>query len=581
MSLATKLRLPAVACALSLLICLPLVSPWVEMGTNDDPSYIRTAQLLAQTGHIVYNGWAAVMLGWQLYLGAFFIKLFGSPFLSTRLSTLLVGMAVAFLVQRSCVRAGLTEWNATLATLTLVLSPLFLPLTFSFMTDIGGMLGIVLCFYACLRAIQAESDTKASGWVVFAAIVSGIGGTSRQFTWLGVLVMAPCTVWLLRARRRVVFYGLAGIVVGLSIMFGSLAWFNHQPYAAIDSILRAPIDRAHLQPLVRSFAAELLDLPVFLLPALLAFVPRVSWHHRRTRWWIVASGAFAVALLALILTRPDSAFWLEPCGHNYVTAHGVMDGTVIRGQRPIILHPDIRIVLTVLVLVGLMAVGAVVLGDERLASSSKWSSASRRPVLVLLLPFSLAYLALLVPRALTGDVFDRYLLPLVFVALIVLTLYYQTTFASDLPVYAAFILAVVAAYSVAGTHDAFTMLRARLDLVQEIRRSGVPAEDIDGGWEYNSWTQIVNFGHVNVSLVHIPADAYDPHPQLPRLNCPPQMWNHAPGLRPQYALSFDPAACSGASGFSPVTYSEWLGPRHVTVYAVKVGPGEPQELQAD
>lgn len=113
---AIKRRLWALGCAFSLLVCLPLVKPWLEMGTTDDVSYTLSAQMLAQTGHIVYNGWATAILGWQLYLGAAFIKLFGFSFNVKRLSMLPVAMLTAFLSQRSMVRAGLSERNATLGT---------------------------------------------------------------------------------------------------------------------------------------------------------------------------------------------------------------------------------------------------------------------------------------------------------------------------------------------------------------------------------------------------------------------------------------------------------------------------------
>ena len=65
------------------------------MGISDDGPYILMAQTLASTGRIVYNGWAAAMIGWQLYIGAAFIKLFGFSFTAVRMSTLLVSLAAA------------------------------------------------------------------------------------------------------------------------------------------------------------------------------------------------------------------------------------------------------------------------------------------------------------------------------------------------------------------------------------------------------------------------------------------------------------------------------------------------------
>ncbi len=66
------------------------------------------------------------MLLWQLYLGAALIKLFGFSFTTVRMSTLLVSMVLAFFLQRTMVRASISERNATIGTLALVLSPLYL-----------------------------------------------------------------------------------------------------------------------------------------------------------------------------------------------------------------------------------------------------------------------------------------------------------------------------------------------------------------------------------------------------------------------------------------------------------------------
>src|SRR5580698_10908144 len=172
MRVKVKAYLPALLCPLMLILCYWIVRPYAEMGIEDDWSYVKSSQVLAQTGHIVYNGWATAMLGWQLYCGALLIKLFGFSFTAVRLSTLIEAMATAFLLERTMVCAGINEWNATLATLTFVLSPLYLPLTFTFMTDVSGVLCIVLCLYMCLRALQSESQISTIVWISLAALLN-------------------------------------------------------------------------------------------------------------------------------------------------------------------------------------------------------------------------------------------------------------------------------------------------------------------------------------------------------------------------------------------------------------------------
>jgi hypothetical protein len=98
---------------------------------------------------------------------------------------------IAWVVQRTLVRTGATERNATISTLALVLSPLYLMLSATFMSDIRGLFAIVLCLYGCIRALQASTDRSAIAWLCLAVVTNAIFGTSRQIAWLGVLVMVP------------------------------------------------------------------------------------------------------------------------------------------------------------------------------------------------------------------------------------------------------------------------------------------------------------------------------------------------------------------------------------------------------
>src|ERR1700735_5153275 len=124
LNLSFKSRMPALLCVLVVFLCGLATYPIAEIGMSDDFSYVKTAQVLAQTGHVVYNGWATAMLGWQLFLGALFVKLFGTSFLSTRASTFLIALFITYLTHRILVMTGVSSINAAVGTLVLVLSPL-------------------------------------------------------------------------------------------------------------------------------------------------------------------------------------------------------------------------------------------------------------------------------------------------------------------------------------------------------------------------------------------------------------------------------------------------------------------------
>ena len=245
-------------------LCALVARPFAETGISDDWSYIKTAQILAFTGHIAYNGWATAMLGWQLFLAALLVKLFGFSFTAVRCSTVIVAMATGYLLQRTFVRAGVRDGNATLATLAFILSPLFVPLAFTFMSDVFGVFAIVLCLYMCLRAIQASTPRSMIAWISLAAILNGVGGTTRQIAWLGVLVMIPCTLWLLRRNPSVLLIGGIFNAAGMAIVFLSMHWFSQQPYSITESPIPRVIDlnsrlRSQVENLIRlgaSFVAS-------------------------------------------------------------------------------------------------------------------------------------------------------------------------------------------------------------------------------------------------------------------------------------------------------------------------------------
>jgi Dolichyl-phosphate-mannose-protein mannosyltransferase len=569
-------RFYAILCTLTLPLCALAIWPVVEMGVMDDWSYIRTAQTLARTGHIVYNGWATAMLGWQLYLGALFARLFGSSFTSVRLSTLLIAMATAFLTHRTLVRAGIREWNATLGTLALVLSPLFLCLTFTFMTDIAGLFCIVLCLYACLRALQATTDRSAMAWICFAALSNAIGGTVRQIAWLGVLVMVPCTLWFLRRRPRFVFVGGLLYVFCVAIIFGSLHWFHKQPYSVPEPLVRANVTRATLSMFAKGIIGAALETPLLLLPVLIFFLPVYPWKNRRAMklFLVVCTGCMLFGLL--LLRHRSLNVWLAPWLRNSITVYQFMDAKVFHSDRPVILGTGVRFLLSSLVFLCILSF-VVFLFTRRKNLFTAAPTHPSQPITwhhlgLLFVPFTLAYFVLLLPRAATNELFDRYLLPILTLSMIVLLRLYQEQVQPRLPSATLLGIAIFAAFGIAGTHDSFALLRARVALIDELRAAGVPATDIDGGFEYNSLVQIDLGRFINDPKIPLlPGDSIHASVKDSYGVCPPIFVDNYPLLSPRYGMAFTPDVCLGPSGFAPVVYRTWLGPHSNTLYMVKVG----------
>jgi hypothetical protein len=512
------------------------------------------------------------MGGWQIVWAAAFVKLFGFSFTLVRWTTLLVAMGTAFLLQRTFVRSGVGEWNAVLGTLTVVLSPLFIPLSLSFMTDVYGFFVIVLCFYCCLRALQAQTLNAMVGWICFAALSNGIGGTARQIAWLGTLVMIPSTLWLLRDRRKVLLFGIPCVAVSAVFLLGAMHWLKQQPYSMPESLFSVRIGFHQLAHLARQFARVGVEFPLFLLPVLLAF----SFALRGRLRWLTVVGVSVLLLLALmgkpLLHGEVSTQHLEPTMGNYVTQHGVVDGTPIQGERPVALTPGVRAGLTFLTVFAVFSLIAVVrVARQRTVKMvEETGTISSRDLCVVLLPFTLAYVGLLAPRASFDTVWDRYLLALLMVALVFLLRFYQREVGLRLPLASVVVLVCVTGYGVAATHDMFAMYRGRIAEIEVLQAAGIPSSAIDGGFEYNGWAQLMATGHINSPEIVNPRGTFSPTAFDPPLdNCHPEIPYLFPQLVPRYALSFDPGLCGGEAGFAPVVYETWLAPHRTAIYTIR------------
>ncbi len=569
--------LPVLLCVLALPLCSLLVHPGVELGVLDDWSYIRTAQVLAATGHIVYNGWAATMLGWQLYLGALLIKVFGFSFSIVRLGTLLVAMGTAALMQRLLVRLGITEWNSAAATLVFLLSPVYLAMTFSFMSDVYGVFVLVWCFYCCIRALQASREGRATAWIVAAALTNSVGGSARQITWLGLLVMVPCTLWLLRRRRLPFRLGVGATLVGLVVMYGLLRWFKVQPYSIGEPFLPPAIPAPrllvfhYLVPFAKRTVCELLFLS---MPLLLALLPGIS-RSRRTR---VAAGVCCVVagVVALNAYRTHTLLgWTFPYIFNGVWFGGFDDFHAYLGYGPVLLTLPVRVGLTVLLLLGGLALVSVLVVGRRVVDvedARGSGSVTGSDLAVVLLPCTLAYLLLLVTRLITTSFLDRYLLFPEFAFLVMAVSFYQRNVRQGLPRGVWGTIALGGVLSAAGLHDTFALYRAQAALLAEMQTAGVPRTAIDGGAQFNGWTQIVTAEHLNDRRINTPLNIYLPLPRVPTDDpCRTEDLQLTPAVRARYVVSFDPGACGGPSAFPPVAFRTWFGPHERTMYAVK-GP---------
>jgi hypothetical protein len=545
--------------------------PYAEMGFIDDWSYTKTAFEYARTGHFVYNGWATAMLGWQVPWGGLFIKLFGYSFTAVRCSMLPVALFSVWLFYAALARLGITRANAAFGALAFGLSPLFVPLAASYMTDVSGVFVILLCLYMSLRALGASSTRNAQLWIIAAATTNVVGGTVRQIAWLGALVMVPSTVWLLRRKPGIAVTGILLWFLSGAGIFAFFRWWQRQPFSVPERIFQGLVTAAMAGHLSAEVLKAFLCLLLLLSPILVAWTPQIRTFNRTRLLGLAAVLVVLAAGAWFLYSRGTLEFRVMPWIGHVIGTESIFPSTgEMLGKRPVTLNYFSRTVISLAMigaaLIWLMAVWP----DREIRRPADGSRAAMSPgtALVLLLPFTMCYIALLLPRALYSFLYDRYLLGILPVAIALLLIMYERRFAKALPWSSAAVLGIFGVYTVAATHDWFALNRARVRAVNEVHEHGIPFTQIQGGFEFDGWTEIQTADFINYG--QFSKREQDARPSAPENDlAPPCRLNFAqftPHVVPQYFVVFHPMPCLADSDLKSVDYHTWLPPFTRAIY---------------
>lgn len=310
--------------------------PYAEFSTIDDFSYVVSADAVARTGHIAYNGWAAAMLGWQLYVGAVMDHLFGFSFTAMRIGTMLVAAATVALTHRTLLRMGIRAQLATLGTVALSVSPIFLTLSCTFMSDIYSMFTVVSCLFCCMRALQSPTTRGACAWILAAGLGNALLGSCRQVAWLGVVLVVPAAIFLMRKNRTVLWVGSAGVLAGFVIVASFLRWFSHQRYITTEANL------LHLRGYLLVWQKVITQLSQFPLESFFLILPIAvallrPWRNRKLFWFVVAA-VTVLQTLVIVHSGLRDRFMVSPISvpalQDWLKIYGLYSGLQYNNSNP-------------------------------------------------------------------------------------------------------------------------------------------------------------------------------------------------------------------------------------------------------
>lgn len=517
-------------CALVPLILWLACWPFVDCSVNDDFSYAFTVKRLLETGQFTYNGWSTAFLGAQAYWGAAFSWCLGFSHNVLRLSTLPLAMGCGVLTYCLHRRFEIARSWSVLGTLLLVASPLFIPWSASFMTDVPGLFFTLLVAHSAVSLTLAARTRDVIIWCV-AMLAAGLIGASVRQT-VGGMAAAALLVECVRHRRdliRLAFLG-ASLLILIASLYGMFRWQAAQPYAIAD-LLRPSWTVSNL---LGSFGKLTLDGFLFTLPLWIALAYAVPISRRMIAIIVCIVGAVAVALVLLVSPLRIDLFAAPWTGNTITRAGLTNDVHDAPGIRPIIIPDSTSMVVgAVTWIVGLGVIGHVARGF--LTTRSDRVVADRSTVLALrsIIVLCLAYLALLLPRASERDVFDRYLLVLIPLASVLILARLRPVTSVRWPAWA--LLAIATGVGWGMTFDHFSELRARVRMVDELMGHGAKRDQILAGLNIDVWIQLEQRGHVNDTRIRNPPDAYQP-PNPERLRSMYWTTSLAPVIDPHWEI---------------------------------------------
>jgi 4-amino-4-deoxy-L-arabinose transferase-like glycosyltransferase len=454
-----------------------VVSPRHEFPLMDDWAYAQSVRHLLYTGQLRISEWSSTTLVFQVYWGALFARLFGGfSFTALRWSTLVFSFITSLALYALLRQLDLGAPAAWLGGLTLVVNPIFVYLSYTFMSDVFymGLMLLSLAFY--VHGIRRDA-----AWALLAGSALAAGGyLARQ---LGVLLpIAAAIAWVWRDRRiRLKPLLLIGLIPLLVVVVHSfwLVYIHGVPWGmqvgGVTMSMRLLLQPTSPLLIVVKVWFGAMYLGLFTLPVLVAQVASRAWPRGRlirlARFygvWLTLLGVFVVVLTVFVGRH-------MPFLRDALNRDGI--GMVVLNGHKTPVTPDW--VWT------LMMVAAPLAGAAQGALWTEavldWRRESARPGAALLWA-SLGALGLTV---IALYLLDRYLL-----ILLPASLYLVLRLGDIKPAGWWIGLGVCAAmltYSLVEMGDHLAWNTARWTAGERLVAQGVPPEAIDGGFEWVGW----------------------------------------------------------------------------------------------
>jgi hypothetical protein len=278
-----------------------IISPQHEYPTLDDWAYAGSVRQMLDTGTFHMPDWSdATLVGLTLW-GTLWTRLFGFGFTVLTGSTLVLAAIALFAFYALARTVGVMPGGALLGAALLGFNPLFVHLSYSFMTDVPFLALVLLACLGYVRGCQGQGV----GWLVLGSLFGAGAFLIRPLALLvplAFLMYLALDGWPIRTWRR---GDMIAVVLIPALVAGGwwLLTRGVPPNAA------ARLNASAADP----FLFKLPWLQVILLRSLnilplVAFSAWAALRWRPTRLWLVWLWAVLLPVLMILATLPGGTW---------------------------------------------------------------------------------------------------------------------------------------------------------------------------------------------------------------------------------------------------------------------------------
>ncbi len=467
------------------LICLLIIDPRGNFPLNDDWSYARSVYDLLEKGEFILVDWGAMTLVAQVYIGAFFCKVFGLSFTVLRLSTLCSSLIGALAFYGIANELTTSKKLAQFSTLILFFNPMYFNLSYTFMTDVHFLSFFLLAFLFFIKNLRQANSFNLAAATVFSVIATLIRQPGLLIPFVFLLVSFFQTKRHL--RERITDFLPAVITLSVFILYNIwLKWGTSTPNnvqsvtALYDSVFARSLSYNYYR-----LTNIILYVGLFLSPFLVGFIgfrSKSSLKHK--------SLLSVLGLLLLVFFYQGSSFF--PTGNIlYNLGLGpqlLRDSYLLKQNIAPNLSPWAMSLIKYIAVLGSAGL-FLALPWKGLSYLKKRNSATPSVLWLSKLALGICILILGLFLLIIPYFFDRYTLPLVACALLLL-LPHQRSFSRWSTVVGGFFLFLFAGYSILGTHYYLSWNRVRWEAMDYLlQEKQTTPQHIDAGFEVNAWLE--------------------------------------------------------------------------------------------